>query len=399
MQKRNKSSAFSRIFKSSSLGSIPEELISVTSTMGQNDTPQVRTSPNPFESLRIPDAIKDLPNFEGNPRLLYEFISNVEEILSILQSYDGTTHGQIILRAIRNKIVGQANEVLNMFGTPLNWDTIKENLILHYSDKRSETSLIRDLHNLKQGNRNVEHFYSEIIELQSLLLNNTKIHEKDPNVIKAKQELFSEMSLNSLLIGLREPLGSIIRASKPDTLANAFSLCIKEQNIYYMRTDIPRYNRPYNQNKSFERTNTSDYYNSRQHPYNSQQTIPYQNQIKRSPSFNQNPFRGPSNNSYNNNYNNNNYKQEPMDATSGITKNTTVTQRNFKTNQSTNSRINKIPFKREEIFNINTSNNFRPLPPSNHYLQLDEYQDLDESHNIEEIQNFRDYASRNQLGI
>lgn len=34
-----------------------------------------------FNSLRIPDAIKDLPKYDGNPGLLHEFITNVEEIL------------------------------------------------------------------------------------------------------------------------------------------------------------------------------------------------------------------------------------------------------------------------------------------------------------------------------
>lgn len=50
-----------------------------------------------------------------------------------------------MLRTIRNKIVGPANEALNMYGTPSIWENIKQNLITHYSDKRSETLLIRDI--------------------------------------------------------------------------------------------------------------------------------------------------------------------------------------------------------------------------------------------------------------
>lgn len=91
-----------------------------------------------FNSLRIPDAIKDLPKFDGNQKLLYEFLNNVEEILLYIRGTDNTPYGQILLRAIRNKIEGQANEVLNMYGTPLIWDDIKTNLILHYSDKRTD---------------------------------------------------------------------------------------------------------------------------------------------------------------------------------------------------------------------------------------------------------------------
>lgn len=33
---------------------------------------------NILDSLRITDATKDLPKFDRNPRLLYEFISNAD---------------------------------------------------------------------------------------------------------------------------------------------------------------------------------------------------------------------------------------------------------------------------------------------------------------------------------
>lgn len=83
-----------------------------------------------------------------------------------MENIDGTPYSNILLRAVRNKIEGQANGVLNMYGTPLKREIIKNNLILHYFDKRTETSLIRDLHSLRQGNKNVDKFYSEIVEIQ-----------------------------------------------------------------------------------------------------------------------------------------------------------------------------------------------------------------------------------------
>lgn len=193
-----------------------------------------------FESLKIPDAVKDLPNFEGNPRLLYDFINNVEEILIHLSGLNQTPYANIILRAIRNKIRGQANEVLNMYGTNLDWDEMKENLVLHYSDKRNETSLIKDLHRLKQGTKTIEEFHSEVVELQAALNNNVRIHETNQNVITAKRQLFHEMCLNTFLSGLREPLGSSIRAMKPSTLALALSYCNQEQNMFYMKNAVQK---------------------------------------------------------------------------------------------------------------------------------------------------------------
>lgn len=210
----------------------PLLFINQTNMANNNNNPgQV----DPFYSLKIPDAIKDLPKFEGNPRLLYDFITNVEEILLIVTSINNPTYGRILLRAIRNKIDGPANEVLNMYGTPLEWSQIKANLILHYADKRNETSLIKDLHNLRQLNKSIEQFYSEVIEIYSTIRNHIQIHNNDPNVVKAKGDLYSEMCLNIFLTGLREPIGSTIRSMKPNSLAEAFANCIKEQNMAYFR--------------------------------------------------------------------------------------------------------------------------------------------------------------------
>lgn len=57
------------------------------------------------------------------------------------------------------------------------WDDIKKNLILHYSEQRRETSLIKDVHSFPQFNSSVEKFYGQIVEIQSTLHNNVLIHE------------------------------------------------------------------------------------------------------------------------------------------------------------------------------------------------------------------------------
>lgn len=205
-----------------------------------------------LNSLKIPDAIKELPNFNGNQRLLFDFLNNVEEILSIIKNIQDTPLYKLWLRAIRNKIVGQANEVLDTNGTTLNWEEIKDNLISHYSDKRNETSLIRDLHSLKQNNSSIEQFYSSIIEIFSNLNNQINIHEFNDGVKLAKINLYGKMCLNVFLTGLREPIGSVVLARNPLILQNAFEFCIAEQNIHYSRNTIQikpsTINRPSNEN-------------------------------------------------------------------------------------------------------------------------------------------------------
>lgn len=354
-----------------------------------------------FQALRVPDAIKDLPKFDGNPRLLFEFIHNVEEILSLIPHADGTVHSKILLRAVRNKVVGPANEVLNMYGTPLIWAAIRSNLVLHYSDKRNETSLIRDLHTLRQSHNTVEQFYSNVIEIFATISNHVQVYEENPVVIKAKSDLYSEMCLNTFLVGLREPLGSTVRAMKPKSLPEAFSFCIKEQNIFYaksefnpgrtlhkkttdptdrftqfsqqLRRQLPavpqRTSPPYNGNNRYiqqqpifqQRPQQQPIYQqtTQQQPIfqqRAQQQPAYQNQFQRHQQLPQTQRRLP--------------PPEPMELGSGNTRQTRSQQHSNLFRQNGPSR-----FTNQELHNITTDNqssNYQQLDPYYDYEQLDE---------------------------
>ena len=304
-----------------------------------------------FNNLRIPDAIKDLPTFNGNPRLLYDFLNNVQEILDIIPNTDNN-YLKFITRAIRNKIVCEANEVLNMYGTPVIWSEIRRNLILHYSDKRNETSLIRDLHVLKQSNETVENFYSKIIELFSTLTNFINIHETDVNVISAKHTLYQEMCLNTYLTGLKEPLGSTIRAMRPKSLAEAFSFSIQEQNTYYVR-NTPKFNNT---------QNISHTPHNRTHNHPTPQNSSYRpfSQNFNNRSYNPNNYQS-YNQSNNRSYNQNNYRSYIPN-----------TQLNH-SQQRLNSNANR-PQQTQPFFNnrpIQQSQNPQQSRPMNHPTPMD----------------------------
>lgn len=373
----------------------PPQLVTIPEnsplTMTNNDS---NSSANAiFNSLRIPDAIKDLPRFDGDQRLLHEFINNVEEILLHLRGIDGTPYAQILLRAIRNKVDGEANEVLNMHGTPLVWDEIKKNLTLHYSDKRTETSLIKDLHNLRQSNTSIEQFYKQIVEIQSALNNNILIHERENGVIKAKKDLFAGMCLNTFLTGLREPLGSTVRAMRPDSLASAFAFCIEEQNIFYQKKESfgpnfrrqdnyrgarqPFYNQTYRQSRTTEPNQINRFQNQPQTTY--QYNRPNRNFIQT--------------NRFSNPYNRTN-TFEPMDTSTGMTRQSRPERMDVEsghtnrrstmsrnTHQSTYSQPNT-----REIYNFNSESD----------LVQNRQTINEEGNNIEDSQNFPMSAWPNQ---
>lgn len=365
---------------------------SQTTNRAPSQSTPTQTNIDIFNSLRIPDAIKDLPKFDGNPRLLNEFINNVEEILLYIRGSDNTPYGQILLRAIRNKIEGQANEILNMYGTPLIWDEMKNNLIMHYADKRTETSLIRDLHNAVQLIKTTEAFYGEIIEIQSALCNNILLNERDTNVVQAKKELYAEMCLNSFLTGLNEPLGSRIRTMQPQSLATALSFCIKEQNIYYQRNRQQQRN----QYKPYNRQNQNNYqHRNTEKSYDNQQTQYNNNRYRNNDQYNNNGYRN--NNQYIDNqqaqYKNNRNRHPKHTNSSGQHEPTTTSmaQNKFRTRQNelyTNYKPGNVKF--GEVNTMSTSAQ----------QSLDRYfeNDLSNCTNIEDEGNFRKSASNNQPG-
>ncbi|XP_055839549.1 uncharacterized protein DDB_G0283697-like [Episyrphus balteatus] len=256
-----------------------------------------------FNSLRIPDAIKDVPTFDGNKRLLFDFISNVEEILELMpQLNSNPAYKKVVLRAIRNKVVGPANEALNMYGTDVNWEDIKNNLLIHYADKRNETSLIRDLHQLRQNQSSVETYFSRVIETLSAMINHIKVHETNLSVVEAKQNLYQEMGLNIFLSGLREPLGSTVRSMRPTKIIDAFNFCQHEENYYYFqnsqyRSQIPQTPRFQNRRTFF--ANTDTYTQRFQQPYNQYQSSQNITRENHNNDLSQNNFRQ-----------NTNYRQE-----------------------------------------------------------------------------------------
>lgn len=188
-----------------------------------------------IQLCKIPDCIKDLPAFDGNPLQLYDFINNVELILTQVAGVDGTPQAQMWLRAIRNKITGDASNVLNMYGTGLDWKDIKKALISRYSDKRNETSLIIELNAKRQSSSTVEQFFASITQIFSTMTNYVRLHETDEVQITSKIKLYANLCKDVFLIGLNEPLGLAIRSREPKSLEDAFDLCIKEQNILFAR--------------------------------------------------------------------------------------------------------------------------------------------------------------------
>lgn len=182
-----------------------------------------------LKTMQTPQIIRDLPSFSGEQVKLHAFIRSIDNLMPLIDSVQGTPMYSIWQQSIRAKIVGDADNILELYGTSLDWVEIKQNLITHYSDRRDEVSLTRDLFKLYQSG-NVEDYYSKISHIVSLLINLLNLSEENAAVKTAKSALYQQMGLKVFLSGLRDPLGPIIRAQSPNTLKDALRLCLEENN-------------------------------------------------------------------------------------------------------------------------------------------------------------------------
>jgi len=184
-------------------------------------------------SMKIPDVIRFLPPYSGDPFALNEFINNVEEIILMIRGTDQTPYGQMLLRAIRQKIEGKANEAVIASGARLIWDDIKDALIRHCRDRRDEDTLMSELYNLKHKQLPLQRSYDQITKIKLALFRIIDNEETEQLAIRVRQRVVSQACLSAFLAGLRGNLSAIVRAFRPTGLEEAYDMAMKERNLYF----------------------------------------------------------------------------------------------------------------------------------------------------------------------
>lgn len=87
-------------------------------------------SPDSIED--IPDLVKGLPSFNGDPNELSFFIQDAETLVNLYtphsrSSIEEKNKFHVICKSIRRKIKGEANDALVASNVNINWKMIKKN--------------------------------------------------------------------------------------------------------------------------------------------------------------------------------------------------------------------------------------------------------------------------------
>lgn len=199
-------------------------------------------------------ALSVVPTYDGNTNSLYRFITAAEGFANQFLIVDDPENyqNQIVFNGLFGKLQGKALEVSNI-SVATSWASLKETLVQNFSDQRDENSLNRDLVNLCQGNESPQHFYDRCLSVLNTITNYINLHNNDISIRSSKITFYNTQTLKTFLAGLKEPLGSTIRAMRPDTLPLALQYIKEEMNIEYIQR---RNNASYSQERfANQRTN------------------------------------------------------------------------------------------------------------------------------------------------
>lgn len=299
-----------------------------------------------------PEYLNCVPNFSGDPNELNEFLSTASSIIDTFYDHQNPNNflNTYIVKSIQNKLTGNAKVAINI-QTCKTWDDLKSALTRNFSDQRDEVCLIRDLVLSKQSNESPLQYFEKCIHMLNLLCLYVVAHETEATSLDAKKALYNKLALKTFLAGLREPLGSSIRAMRPATMHEALQYINEENNIRYCQKD--------SQNKNFTNAKPNPKFNF------PSQTGQSQNYKKATPQkfFTNAQVFGPPKQSQNYNENgagpsknvfkpNNNFRPQYQPTPMSISTNRTLAQRPSQGNRPYfNSNRN---FVSEELFHSET---------------------------------------------
>lgn len=381
-----------------------------------NDQTIDNTDINLNEMDRIPDVVKSLREFSGNPAEYGSWKKSVDRILKIYENLKGKPKYYGILSVIRNKITGSADTALESYNTPLNWDKISKCLALHYADKRDLGTLEYQMTTLIQKNNSIPEFYKEVYYHLSLILNKLSSVEMGQESLNVMTQAYRDKALDTFIRGLKGDLPRLLSMREPIDLPEALHLCLKLENVHYRvqhshgnirSSNIPLPSlhtpwRPHTQNRSTHPPPRTNFYPQLLHnpqapprfnrpQFSNQHSNQFSNQHS-------NQFSNQHSNQFSNpprlrsQYNDNNFsnslpKPEPMEVDHSIRSRQANYQNRPKPNHPVKRPLSTQvhpPTRHQRVYNIEQSHD--------EHLTTDQYQEQSDNYNENCDQYFSEYS-------
>ena len=192
-----------------------------------------------IDLYRIPDPIKFLSEFSGNKKELNAWLEEVDELFQAfkVKGENGSpdTLNSAYLRAIKNKIKGDARTQLCANGNPNTIPGIKKVLLEQYGDQHDIATNLSALFHVRKGEQGQQKFFNTVKEV------NTKLKANLQTNPLSACELIEMISVTKYLDNIGEPLASIIRSKGPKNLEDAYHFVVLNQNAEHRTKPITKY--------------------------------------------------------------------------------------------------------------------------------------------------------------
>lgn len=190
---------------------------------------------------KIPDLIRLVPEFDGNPRNLSRWIESVEQKLEESKRFIAPSDQPVILPIwlgiIRDKVTEKANDALTASHTPLEWGSIKNTLIEYFGDKSDLSILISRLTSLKQGSLSVTEFYQTCRNLLADINAKIMIGNNTANEAKAIMGTYESLMINAFVDGLHDTISDLTRSTRPQSLLDAYHVASEHEAAFRRRRE------------------------------------------------------------------------------------------------------------------------------------------------------------------
>lgn len=217
-----------------------ENLLEQVKSLKENQEQLIQTIKNmndkandPFLNFSTPDPIKNIPTFSGNKKEALAWVQDAEQTLGLFDKYkNDICYGQII-RSIKNKIIGDAREILIASGNPTTWEEIKEALLSAYGDRRDLTSHIQSLFYVSQGRKSLPEYFNKIKTIDTAIKSAVSTMDDYKAHTKVINSFVSLITLTRFVDGLSEEISMHVRSCRPDSLEHAYEVTQQYSNAAY----------------------------------------------------------------------------------------------------------------------------------------------------------------------
>lgn len=206
----------------------PQELNNTSSQPVQNlNLTNMNDNLNVLKVLDEKFALNMVIEFDGSSfHDLERFISCCEYVVENLSEADE----QKFLRLLHRKLIGRAHDVL-IYNSFNNFDELKRELLIQFGQSKSKENLELELLNIKQNFNEDVRKYACRIEQTLSMLNSVCILKEGKEAAKIIRNLNESTAIKSFELGLKEPVRTIILASRFSTLKESINGAIEHESM------------------------------------------------------------------------------------------------------------------------------------------------------------------------